>query len=216
VNSICVENAFDRRIRLQARQYNSRNGNVIQFPTQYASRGDRACIPRDIINRLGFERERIECYYNFVDEPSRNVGCGFKYFLKKNSDLIALHVLQSPSGGFNIRSEPRVASPPARRVRTVCIENDRSSSIRLVLMQNTSTGSWQNVSRYVKLGLRSCLEPAALASAVDGFPVQCQYNSIGFENYVNDCRGDNFILDRSSNSLGVYECSTLTCRGYTR
>jgi len=216
VRTFCVENEFERPVRVSMKQ-NSYRG-VWQSSTPYVSRGDRACILRDTINRIGFENERIECYFNFEDQPSSKIGCGYSYFLRKDSDLVALHTLRNPSGsgGFSITSERTVPPPQDRRVRTVCIESDNPSPIRLVVSQNSPSGIWKNVTRYVRLGVRSCLDSTALSPAADGLPLQCQYNRAGFENYPSACSGENFILDRSSSSLGVYECHTLACRASTR
>jgi hypothetical protein len=214
VRTFCVETKFERPIRLYVRQRTLTSQGIWQGTTQFVSqREDRACIRQTDINLNAFDGAKLDCHFSFIDPPSSTMSCGGNYRLKKDSNRIAVAKVQDLSEEVAVALEEASPAPAKdRRVRTICVESDNTSPVRLVVTQNTSHGFWRHATRYVSLGLRHCIAFDTLRAAVDGFPIQCQYNRAGFEHILNKCSGENFILDRFKRSLGVYECNTMTCR----
>jgi len=213
VRTFCVETKFGRPIRLYVRKQDSTSQGIWQGTTLFVSqREDRACIRLADINRNA-EGTKLECHYSLMDPPSSTMHCGGNYRFKKNSSIIAVAKAQNHAEEVAVVSEEASPSPRKdRRVRTICVQSDSTSPVRLVVTQNTSRGFWQHATQYVRSGLRHCIAFDTLRPAVDGSPIQCQYNRAGFEHILNKCSGENFILDRFKRSLGVYGCNTMTCR----
>merc|ERR1711963_125179 len=131
------------------------------------------------------------------------MNCGSNFKLRKSSSMFAYAQVRDPSGSMGMISQRDYVPPTSRRVRTVCVESDNTSPIRMVLSQSTPSGFWQHATEYVSLGLRRCVDFDALRPALNGHPLQCQFNRAGFENILHSCGGGNFILDRFRRPVGM-------------